>query len=202
MNLIETCCWFKHHFGLLAYCISSLWCIFTRVFPLNPCAFIGFQGAHSPHFPCVRTIHAPSLACYTCHTFATNSDILLVSVCNHGQGDIVQPSAGTPTPNSLRSSWDFLPGRSPDMLAGPARSTFLMLEGGPDDKLSPYILFWIFAHLSWILSHSSLHDVFRMSNLLTSWGTLLISCLNSRMMVKAKWLGLCTYKISFQCLTM
>jgi len=88
------------------------------VFPSNPCAFIGFQGVHSPHFLCVRTVHSPSLDCCTCHTLATNKDILLVSAQDHSQGDIVGPTVRTPTTNGLRSSWDLLPGGSPDMLAG------------------------------------------------------------------------------------
>jgi len=115
---------------------------------------------HSPHPPCVRNAHAPSLNYCICHNLATNRDILLAFVWNHSQGNTVWPTARTPTPNSLRSSWDFLPGRSPDMLAGLAPSTFLVLEGGPYDKLCPLILFWTFARLSWILSHSPLHDVF------------------------------------------
>jgi len=41
----------------------------------------------------------------------------------------------------MRSNWDFLLGTSPDMLAGLAPSTFMVLEGGPDDKLCPPILF-------------------------------------------------------------
>jgi len=67
---------------------------------------------------CVRTINAPSLACYTCHTLSTNNDILLASACDCGQGDIVRPTNGTPTPNGLSYSWDFLLGRLPYMLAG------------------------------------------------------------------------------------
>ena len=76
------------------------------------------------------------------------------------KGDTVWPTAGNPTPNDLRSSWDFLLRISPNMLVGPTTSTYLALEGGPDDKMKTYISFWIFAHPSWILSHSSLHDFF------------------------------------------
>jgi len=111
---------------------------------------------------------------------------LITSACNHVQGDIVQPTIQTHTPNDLRPSWDFLPGRSPDMLVGLAASTFLVLEGGLDDKLCPLILFWKFSHISWILWHSSLHDVFRMPNVSTSWGISFTSCINWRMMLKAK----------------
>ena len=186
MNLTKISCWFNHHFGLLAYLPSILRCIFSRVFPFWLYAFTCFQGAHSPHPPCVRTAHEPSLNCCMCHTLATNKDILLASMKNCGQGDTIQPTIGTPRPNGLRSSWDFLPGRSREMFVGLALSTFLALEGGPDDKLCPLILFWTFAYLSWILLHSTLHDVFHMPNLSTSWGSFLISCLNSRMIVKVK----------------
>lgn len=161
------CCWFNHQFVLLVHLPSSLWCIFTRVLPSKPCVSTSFQGAHPPHLPCVRTIHAPSLACYKSHTLSTNKDILLMSACNCSQVDTVWPSSGTPTPNGLRSSWDFLQRRSPDMLVGPVWSIFLALEGGLDDKLCPLILFWIFAHPSWILSKSSLNDFFCMLNLST-----------------------------------
>jgi len=93
------------------------------VFPFKPRVSIGFQGVHSFNFSCVRTLHVPSLACYAGHTLATNKDILLASTHNYGQGDTIRSTIGTATPNGLRSSWDFLPGRSPDMLAGPTPST-------------------------------------------------------------------------------
>lgn len=149
--LLKCADWFNHHFRLLVNMLSCLWCIFAHVFPSKPRAIIGFQGVHSPHLPCARTVHAPSLTCHSYHTLATNRDILLASVRNCGQGDTIRPAAGTPTPNGLRSNRDFLLRRSPNMLAGPAPSTFLVLEGGPDDKLSPHHLFWVFAHLSWSL---------------------------------------------------
>jgi len=86
------------------------------------------------------------------------------------------------------------------MLAGPAPSTFLALEGGLDDKLHPLILFWTFAYLSWSLGLSTLHDVFCMPNLSTSRGSFLISCLHTRMKVKEKWPGMCWYMTSLPCL--
>ena len=132
--------WFNHHFGLLVHFPSSLWCIFARVFPSKLHVSIGFQGAHSFHLPCVRTLHAPSLACCARHTLATNKDILFGFVRNRGQGDTVWPTTWIPTPNGLRSSWDFLPGRSLDILAGPTPSTFMVLEGGPNDNPSPHNL--------------------------------------------------------------
>ena len=121
--LLKCADWFNHHFGLLANLLSRLWFIFACVFPSKLRAIIGFQGAHSPHSPCVRTVHAHSLSCCSSHTLATNKDILLASTHNRGQGDIVWPIAGTPTPNGLRSCWDFLPGRSLDMLTSPTAST-------------------------------------------------------------------------------
>jgi len=186
MNLTVMCHWFNYHFGLLVNLPSSLWCIFSCVFPSKLCVYTSFQGTHSFHLRYVGTIHEPSLACCTCHTLSTNKDISLASSYKHDQDDTVQPTVGTPTPNGLRSSWDFLSQRSLDMLAGPTMSTFLVLEGGTDDKLCPLILFLTFTHLSWILSNSHLCDVFHMSNLSTSQGSFLISCLISRMMVKVK----------------
>ena len=114
---------FNHHFGLLANFLSSLWCIFAYVFPAKLRAVTSFQVAHSPNSPCVRTVHAPSLSCRSCHTLATNRDILLASVWNRGQGITIQSNTATLTPNDLRSNWDFLLGRSPDILAGLAPST-------------------------------------------------------------------------------
>ena len=113
---------FNHHFGLLANLPSMLWCIFARVFPSKPSIVTGFQGAHSPNSPCVRTVHARSLSYCNYHTLATNIVILLASMRNCGQGITVWPTVGTPTRNGLRSNWDFLPGRSPNMLVGPTPS--------------------------------------------------------------------------------
>ena len=123
MNLSKMCCCFNHHFWLLTNLISILWCIFARVFPSKSHTIICFQGSHSPHPQCVRTSHAPSLVCCNNHTLSTNRDILLASVWNRGQGITVRPTAGTPTPNGLRSNWDFLSGSSPYMLVGPTPST-------------------------------------------------------------------------------
>jgi len=196
------CCWFNYHYGSLVSLTSSWWGIFAHLFPSNLHVSIGFQGVHLFHLPCVRTLHAPSLACRASHTLATNKEILLAFVCNRGQGDTVWPIARTPTPNGLRSSWDFLPRRSLDILAGPVPSTFLALERGPDDKLCPYISGLIFAYLSWILLDSSLRNVSLMPRILTSRGSFLISCLNSHIMVKVKWPGSSTYKISMHLLIM
>ena len=115
--------WFNHHFGLSADLLSSLWCIFTRVFPSKTRTIIDFQGMQSPHAQCIRNSHAPSFPCCSCHTLATNKDILLASMQNQGQGIIIWPTAGTPTPNGMRFNWDFLLGRSPYILVGLAPST-------------------------------------------------------------------------------
>jgi len=71
---------------------------------------------------CVITLHTPSLTCCACHTLATNKYILLTFACNSGRVDTVRPTARTVATNGLRSSWYFLPRRSPDMLAGPTLS--------------------------------------------------------------------------------
>lgn len=95
-----------------------MWCILACVLPSRSHAIKGFQGVYSPHFACVRTIHAPSLTHRSCQTLTNNREILLCSLQNFGQGDIRWPTAGTPTPKKLMSNWDFLPWRSPGMLAG------------------------------------------------------------------------------------
>ena len=59
---------------------------------------------------------------------------------------------------------------------------------------------WVHNNISWISSHSPLHDVFCMSNLSTSRGNSLIYFSDSHMMVKVKWPGLCSYKNYFPCL--
>jgi len=106
--LLKCVDWLNHHFGLLVNFISIFWCIFARVFPSKPRATTGFQGAHSTNSPCVRTVHVPSLSYCSCHTLATNIVILLASMRNHSQVITVQPTVGNPTPNGLRSNWDFL----------------------------------------------------------------------------------------------
>ena len=116
--------WFNHHFRLLVNMLSFLGCIFAHVFPSKPRAIIGFQGVHSPHLPCARTVHAPSLTCHSYHTLATNRDILLASMINRGQGITVRPIARTPTPNDVMPNWDFLLGRYPYMLVDLEPSTF------------------------------------------------------------------------------
>ena len=73
---------------------------------------------------CVRTSPHISLNSLQGHTLASDKDIFLTSVryCNQGIASLL--IVGTPTPNNLRSSWDFLPRISLDMLAGPTSSTF------------------------------------------------------------------------------
>lgn len=94
MNLVEMCCWFNHHFGLLVHFPSILWCIFAHVLTSKLRVYTCFQGVHSFHLPCVRTLHAPSLACYAGHTLSTNKDILLASVRNCGQVIMYNPLLG------------------------------------------------------------------------------------------------------------
>ncbi len=73
---------------------------------------------HIPRLWNVGTSHTNSLTHYIIHTLATDRVILLASVWNHGQGITLWSTAGTPTPNGLRSNWDFLPGRSPWHVGG------------------------------------------------------------------------------------
>ena len=80
--LLKCVDWFNHHFWFLANLLSSLWCIFACVFPSKPPTIIGFQGAHSPNFLCVRTVHAPFLTHRSCHTLSINKDILLAFMWN------------------------------------------------------------------------------------------------------------------------
>jgi len=162
--------WFNHHFGFLVEFLSILWCIFSRVFPSHLSTITGFQGVHSSQPTCVRTSHAPSFTHCNYHTLATNRVILLACVRNRGQGITIRPTAGSPTPNGLRSNWDFLSRRSPWHVGGSSTWTFLALEGGPDDKLCPLIRFWTFAYLSWILALFSLCDVFRIIKMSPSQG--------------------------------
>ena len=46
------------------------------------------------------------------------TELSYLSLRHCGQGIILWPTTGTPTPNSLRSNWDFLPGRSPWHVGG------------------------------------------------------------------------------------
>lgn len=66
----------------------------------------------------VETSHTPPLTHYISHTLATVKVILLAFVRHCGQGITLRPAAGNLTPNSLRSNWDFLPGRSPWHVGG------------------------------------------------------------------------------------
>ena len=116
--------WFNHHFVLPTDLLSSLWCIFAHVFPSHLSTITSCQGTHSSQPTCVKTSHSPSLTHYSGHILATDRFILLASVWNLSQGIAIQPTAGTPTLNGLRSNWDFLLGKSLDMLAHLAPSTF------------------------------------------------------------------------------
>ena len=87
------------------------------------------------------------------HALASEKFMILTSMIYHDQGTTLLPTIGTPTPNGLKSSWDFLPGISLDMLVGLEPLTFLVLEGGPDvwGKCSPRA-FWVEALADWKLS--------------------------------------------------
>lgn len=76
------------------------------------------------HFP-LHVLEPPciSLESLQGHTLAPDKVITFTSAHYRSQGITLLPIAGTPTPNGLRSSSDFLPGRSPNMLAGPTLST-------------------------------------------------------------------------------
>lgn len=112
------CFCFNHHFGFSGYLLSSLWCIFTHVFPSHLSTITGYQGVHSSQTTCVRTSHAPFLTHYSGHMLATDKVILLSSMQNHGPGITIRPTTRTPTPNGLRSNWNLLPGRSPWHIGG------------------------------------------------------------------------------------
>jgi len=61
----------------------------------------------------VGTSHTPSLTHCISHTLVADRVIILSTVQHHGQRITLRPTARTPTPNSVRSSWDFLPRISP-----------------------------------------------------------------------------------------
>lgn len=96
---------------------------------------------HSSPLLCVRAFPCIFPDLLEGHALSSNKDMLIRSTHNHSEGNIVLPTTRNPTPNDPMSSWDFLPRRSPNMLAGLTPSTFLALEGGPNDKLSPQNLF-------------------------------------------------------------
>ena len=105
-----------------------------------PSGYVLLQASKGyTYFPllCVRTSPFISLDLLQGHTLSFVKDILLTSTHYRSHGIALLLTIGTPTPNSMRSSWDFLPGRSPNMLVGPTPSTFLVLEGGPDESMSP-----------------------------------------------------------------
>jgi len=66
----------------------------------------------------VRTSHTPSLTHCIIHTLATDRVVLLSYVRHRRQGITLQPTAGNPTPNCLRSNRDFLSRRSPWHVGG------------------------------------------------------------------------------------
>ena len=61
----------------------------------------------------VGTSRTHSLTLWINHTLATNRVILLAFARQRGQGITLRPTTRTPTPNGLRSNWDFSLGRCP-----------------------------------------------------------------------------------------
>jgi len=137
----------------------------------------------------VRTSPCISLDTLQGHTLSSNKDILLTYARYRTQGITLLPTARTPTPNGMRCSWDFLLGRSHNMLVGPTLSAFLALEVGPTDKMSPQNLFWIFTHFPFLVLHFVLWDVCLMEMTLKSWRISRISCHKTHMKVKLEHLG-------------
>jgi len=98
--LLKSCCWFNPSLWIVDYFAFQLVCSFqvayyyrllrdTLPFPLY---------ALEP--PCI------SLDSLQGHTLFSDKDITLTSMRYHSQGIALLPTAGTPTPNGLRSSWD------------------------------------------------------------------------------------------------
>lgn len=178
-----------HHFGLPTILLSSLWCHSTHVFLLG-CILLWACKWYT-YFPLtlVRTSPFISLDFLQGHTLAFDKDIFLSSAHYRSQGISLLPTTGTPTPNNLSSSWDFLSGRSPYMLASTIPSTFMVLEGRPNDKMNPQSLFWIFTHLSSLMLHFVLQDVCIMEMTLKSHRSSGITCHITHMKVKEEQLG-------------
>lgn len=112
-----------HHFGLFNILLSILWCHSARVF-LSSYALLQASKGHTYFsLPCVRTSPCISPDLLQGHTLASNKYILLTSTHYRSKGINLLPTSGTPTPNGLRLSWDFLSRRSLDILVGPTPST-------------------------------------------------------------------------------
>ena len=125
MRLYESC----QRYVVVLTCHFGLWTI-----PLPACDFIqlvcSFHVAYYYkllrdifHFP-LYVLEPPCISFDSLqgHTLSSDKHITLTFVHYHSQGITILPTVGTPTPNSLRSSWDFLPRRSTDMLVGPTPS--------------------------------------------------------------------------------
>jgi len=91
-------------------CACPLCCVFLVELGLTPfnleLTFTSFP------LRSVGTSHTPSLTHCISHTLVADWVNLLASMWHRGQGITLWPTAGTPTPNNLRSNWDFLPGIS------------------------------------------------------------------------------------------
>ena len=120
--LLKTCCCINFSLWIVDYLASSIWCHSPCVF-LSRCVLLQASKGHTSFYTmCVRT-PCISLDSLQGHALASDKDILLTSVLYRNQCIALIPIVGTPTPNSLRSNWDFLLGRYPYTLVGLALST-------------------------------------------------------------------------------
>jgi len=110
LNLIEACGWYNPSILIANYPTFYLVMSFISCVPFQDACY---------HRLLRGTLFSPSVCwnlSYTFldllqgHTLDSNKDILLTSTRNHSQGNTVLPTAQTPTPNGLRSSWEFIPG--------------------------------------------------------------------------------------------
>lgn len=118
MNPIELCCSYNPSHWIVVYPTFYLVISFSSCVPFQvACYHKLLRGALFSPFVCY-SLSCTFLDLLQGHTLASNKEILLSFACNHSEGDTVLPTAGTSSPNSLRSSWDFLSGRYLDMLVG------------------------------------------------------------------------------------
>ena len=120
--LLKSCCWFNPSLWSQLFCFPSsdviqLMCSFQAVYYYRLLRDTLIFPLHVLEPPYI------SLDWQQGYTLASNKYILLTFARYCSQGTTLLPTVGTPTPNSMRSSWDFLLGRSPDMLTSPTPST-------------------------------------------------------------------------------
>jgi len=128
--LLERCCWLNPSLWIVDYSAFKLVMSFISCVPWGYVLLQDSKGQNSfsPHVlesPCI------SLDLRQGNTLSSDKDITLTSVCYHSQGIALLSTAGTPTPNGLRSSWGLQPRRSPDVLVAPTPSidpsTFILI---------------------------------------------------------------------------